>query len=62
MKRFIASGFGVGIIWSSIFSDKKGGRTLAPLLFTLIIYFVKLKLTYAYKKNDKLNNIKKKLL
>ena len=42
MKRFIASGFGVGIIWSSIFGDKKGGGTLAPLLFTLIIYFLQL--------------------
>lgn len=40
MKRFIASGFGVGIIWNSIFGDQKGGGTLAPLLFTLIIYFL----------------------
>ena len=42
MKRFIASGFGVGIIWNSIFGDRKGGGTLAPLLFTLIIYFLQL--------------------
>ena len=42
MKRFIASGFGVGIIWNSIFGDQKGGGTLAPLLFTLIIYFLQL--------------------
>ena len=40
MKRFIASGFGVGIVWNSVFGNKKGGGTLAPLLFTLIIYFL----------------------
>ena len=40
MKRFIASGFGVGIVWNSVFGNIKGGGTLAPLLFTLIIYFL----------------------
>ena len=42
MKRFIASGFGVGITWNSIFGDQKGGGTLASFLFTLIIYFLQL--------------------
>ena len=38
----MASGVGEGIIWNSIFGDQKGGGTLAPLLFTLIIYFLQL--------------------
>tara|TARA_B100000900_G_scaffold218795_1_gene185408 strand:- start:12378 stop:12839 length:462 start_codon:yes stop_codon:yes gene_type:complete len=42
VKRFIASGFGVGIAWNSLFGDKKGGGTAASLLFTLIIYFIQL--------------------
>ena len=35
----MASGFGVGIAWQIIFGDKKGGGTLAPLLFSVLIYF-----------------------
>ena len=42
MKRFLASGFGVGIAWQIIFGDKKGGGTLAPLLFSVLIYFLNL--------------------
>ena len=42
MKRFLASGFGVGLFWKTYFGDKKGGGTLAPILFTLIIYFLQL--------------------
>ena len=40
MKRFLASGFGVGLAWQIIFGDKKGGGTLAPLLFTVLIYLL----------------------
>ena len=40
MKRFLASGFGVGQAWQIIFGDKKGGGTLAPLLFTVLIYLL----------------------
>ena len=39
MIRFIASGFGVGLFWETFFKGKKGGGTLASLLFTLVIYF-----------------------
>ena len=38
MKRFLASGFGVGLFWKTYFGDKKGGGTLASLLFALITY------------------------
>ena len=40
MKRFLASGFGVGLAWQIIFGDKKGGGTLAPFLFTVLIYLL----------------------
>jgi phosphatidylglycerophosphatase A len=46
VKRFFASGFGVGLIWQKLFNDKKGGGTLAPLLFTIIIYFMNLNVLY----------------
>ena len=46
MKRFFASGFGVGLIWQKLFNGKKGGGTLAPLLFTIIIYFLNLNVLY----------------
>ena len=36
----MASGFGVGIAWQIIFGDKKGGGTLAPFLFSVLIYFL----------------------
>ena len=38
----MASGFGVGIAWQIIFGDKEGGGTLAPLLFSVLIYFLNL--------------------
>ena len=38
MIRFIASGFGVGLFWETFFKGKKGGGTLASLLFSLVIY------------------------
>ena len=42
MKRFLASGFGVGLVWQNIFGNKKGGGTLAPLIFTVLVYFLNL--------------------
>ena len=39
MKRFIASGFGVGLFWEAFFKDKRGGGTFASLLLTLEIYY-----------------------
>ena len=39
MKRFIASGFGVGLFWETFFKNKKGGGPLASLLLTFEIYF-----------------------
>lgn len=42
MKKFIASGFGVGLFWERFFGNKKGGGTLAPFLFTGIIYYFEL--------------------
>ena len=48
MKKFIASGFGVGLLWKLLFKDKKGGGTLASLLFALIIYFLNLNLLYLF--------------
>ena len=44
MKKFIASGFGVGILWEFLFKDKKGGGTLASFLFALLIYILDLNL------------------
>jgi len=48
MKKFIASGFGVGILWEFLFNDKKGGGTLASFLFALLIYFLDLNLFYLF--------------
>lgn len=42
MKRFFASGFGVGLVWQNIFGNKKGGGSLAPLIFTILIYYLNL--------------------
>ena len=42
MKRFLASGFGVGLFWKTYFGDKKGGGTLAAFLFALITYVLNL--------------------
>ena len=42
MKTFIASGFGAGLLWKSIFADKKGGGTFASLIFVLVVYLLQL--------------------
>lgn len=42
MKRFLASGFGIGLFWKTYLGDKKGGGTLAAFLFALITYFLNL--------------------
>ena len=42
MKRFLASGFGVGLFWKTYFGDKKGGGTLASFLFALVTYIFNL--------------------
>ena len=39
MKRFIASGFGVGLFWETFFKGTKGGGTLASLVVAIGIYF-----------------------
>ena len=46
MKRFFASGFGVGLVWQKIFKEKKGGGTLAPLIFTIFIYLAELNVLF----------------
>ena len=38
MKKFRASGFGIGLFWNTYLGDKKGGGTLAAFLFALITY------------------------
>ena len=38
MKKFLASGFGIGLFWNTYLGDKKGGGTLAAFLFALITY------------------------
>jgi len=48
VRKFIASGFGVGILWESLFEEKKGGGTLASFLFALLIYFLDLNLIYLF--------------
>ncbi len=48
MRKFIASGFGVGILWEFLFKEKKGGGTLASFLFALLIYFLDLNLIYLF--------------
>ena len=42
MKKFLASGFGIGLFWKTYLGDKKGGGTLAAFLFALITYFLNL--------------------
>ena len=42
MKKFLASGFGIGLFWKTHLGDKKGGGTLAAFLFALITYFLNL--------------------
>ncbi len=48
MRKFIASGFGVGMLWEYLFEEKKGGGTLASFLFALLIYFLDLNLIYLF--------------
>lgn len=43
MKTFIASGFGVGLIWKSLFGDKKGGGTFASFVFVLLLFLFQIK-------------------
>lgn len=43
MKTFIASGFGVGLIWKSLFGDKKGGGTFASFIFVLLLFLFQIK-------------------
>ena len=42
MKKIIASGFGVGLIWEKYLPKHKGGGTLASALFALALYIIKL--------------------
>ena len=42
MKKFLASGFGIGLFWNTYLGDKKGGGTLAAFLFALITYVLNL--------------------
>ena len=44
MKKFIASGFGVGLIWEKYLHSYKGGGTVASALFALIIYSLNLEI------------------
>ena len=42
MKKLIASGFGVGLIWEKYLSKYKGGGTLASAIFAVLLYIIKL--------------------
>ena len=42
MKTFIASGFGAGLLWKTLFGDKKGGGSFASLIFVFLVYFLNL--------------------
>ena len=42
MKKLIASGFGIGLIWEKYLSKYKGGGTLASAIFAILLYIVKL--------------------
>ncbi len=44
MKKFIASGFGVGLIWEKYLDSYKGGGTVASALFAFIIYSLNLEI------------------
>ena len=46
MKTFIASGFGAGILWRTLFGEKKGGGSFASLIFVGIIYFLQLEIIW----------------
>ena len=42
MKTFIASGFGAGLLWKSLFKYKKGRGAFASLIFALLIFLLEL--------------------
>jgi phosphatidylglycerophosphatase A len=42
VKKLIASGFGIGLIWEKYLSKYKGGGTLASAIFAILLYIVKL--------------------
>ncbi len=44
MKHFIASGFGIGIVWEKYFPSYPGGGTLASAIFCLLIYIIQLEI------------------
>ena len=44
MKKFIASGFGIGLIWEKYLHGYKGGGTVASALFAFIIYSLNLEI------------------
>jgi len=44
VKKFIASGFGLCLIWEKYLHNYKGGGTLASALFALIIYSLNLEI------------------
>ncbi len=44
MKKFIASGLGIGLIWEKYIPNYKGGGTVASALFALLIYSLNLEI------------------
>ncbi len=44
MKKFIASGLGIGLIWEKYMPNYKGGGTVASALFALLIYSLNLEI------------------
>ena len=46
MRTFIASGFGVGLLWEKLFGDKKGGGSFASIIFVSVIYLLKLEIIW----------------
>ena len=44
MKKFIASGLGIGLIWEKYMPNYKGGGTVASAFFALLIYSLNLEI------------------
>jgi len=44
VKKFIASGLGIGLIWEKYMPNYKGGGTVASALFALLIYSLNLEI------------------
>ena len=44
MKKFIASGLGIGLIWEKYMPNYKGGGTVASASFALLIYSLNLEI------------------